>query len=51
MFVNRKFPVERDTAAVGNVKLLTLDKHFEVVKGAAGLSLFELDEPVLKRLL
>lgn len=39
------------TAAVGNVKLLTLDKHFEVLKGAAGLRLFELDERVPKRLL
>jgi hypothetical protein len=36
------------TAAVGNVKLLTLGKHFEVIKGAAGLRLFELDLPVLK---
>ena len=31
------------TAAVGNAQFLTLDKHFEVIMGAAGLSLFELD--------
>jgi len=29
-------------AKAGKVKVLTLDKHFETIKGVAGVALFEL---------